>query len=53
MKNYFEYYHRSRTHLSLAKDAPEFRAVSPPILSAVMELPEVGGLHRRTEQRAA
>jgi putative transposase len=28
LKSYFEYYHRSRTHLSLAKDAPEPRASS-------------------------
>ena len=26
----FRYYGRSRTHLSLAKDAPESRAVQPP-----------------------
>jgi hypothetical protein len=27
---YFAYYHKSRTHLSLGKDAPEPRAVQPP-----------------------
>jgi hypothetical protein len=30
LKSYFAYYHRSRTHLSLGKDAPEPRAVHPP-----------------------
>src|SRR6516225_1599104 len=27
LKSYFEYYHRSRTHLSLGKDSPEPRAI--------------------------
>jgi hypothetical protein len=27
LKNYFRYYHESRTHLSLNKDAPECRAI--------------------------
>jgi Integrase core domain len=53
LKSYFDYYHRSRTHLGLAKDAPESRAVQPPILGAVIELPEVGGLHHRYERRVA
>jgi hypothetical protein len=30
LKNYFAYYQRSRTHLALAKDAPESRAVEKP-----------------------
>ena len=30
LKSYFAYYHRSRTHLSLGKDAPEPRDVQPP-----------------------
>jgi|SRR5215831_15960632 len=45
LKSYLEYYHRSRTHLALAKDSPEPRAVQPPELGAVVELSEVGGLH--------
>jgi transposase InsO family protein len=49
---YFAYYHRSRTHLSLGKDAPEPRAV-PPSMGQIVELPEVGGLHHRYERRAA
>jgi len=53
LKRYFEYYHRSRTHLALVKDTPEPRAVQPPELGAVVELPEVGGLHHRYERRAA
>ena len=50
---YLSYYHKSRTHLSLSKDAPEPRAVQPPNLGEIVELPEVGGLHHRYERRAA
>ena len=53
LKSYLEYYHRSRTHLSLAKDTPEPRAIQRPEQGAVVELPEVGGLHHRYERRAA
>ena len=53
LKSYLEYYHGSRTHLALAKDTPAPRAVQPPELGAVVELPEVGGLHHRYERRAA
>ena len=53
LKTYFEYYEHSRTHLSLEKDAPSSRAVQPPELGRVMELPQVGGLHHRYERRAA
>jgi hypothetical protein len=30
LHSYFEYYYPSRTHLSLAKDSPEPRAIQPP-----------------------
>jgi transposase InsO family protein len=53
LASYFVYYHRSRTHLSLEKDAPDSRAVTPAIAGQVIELPEVGGLHHRYERRAA
>ena len=53
LKQYFNYYHRSRTHLSLAKDAPEPRTVEPPDNGDVVEIPEVGGLHHRYMRRAA
>jgi putative transposase len=53
LRSYFAYYHRSRTHLSLGKDAPEARAVQPPSMGRIAELPEVGGLHHRYERRAA
>ena len=53
LKLYFEYYERTRTHLSLDKDAPIPRTVQPPELGKVVELPQVGGLHHRYERRAA
>jgi hypothetical protein len=53
LRSYFEYYQESRTHLSLSKDAPSPRAVQPPELGAVVEIPQVGGLHHRYERRAA
>ena len=53
LKSYFEYYERTRTHLSLEKDAPIPRTVQPPEFGRVIELSEVGGLHHRYERRAA
>jgi transposase InsO family protein len=53
LKSYFEYYECTRTHLSLAKDAPIPRSIQPPELGRVVELPQVGGLHHRYERRAA
>lgn len=53
LKLYLEYYERTRTHLSLDKDAPIPRRVQPPELGKVVELPEVGGLHHRYERHAA
>jgi len=53
LKSYFEYYERTRTHLSLEKDAPIPRTVQPPELGTVVEVREVGGLHHRYERRAA
>jgi putative transposase len=53
LKSYFDYYHQSRTHLSLAKDAPVSREVQPPEMGEVIELSQVGGLYHRYERRAA
>jgi putative transposase len=52
LRSYFAYYHRSRTHLSLCKDAPEPIANQPPERGSVIEIAEVGGLHHRYERRA-
>jgi transposase InsO family protein len=48
-----EYYHRSRTHLSLCKDCPDPRSIELPQTGNVVELPLVGGLHHRYTRRAA
>ena len=53
LNSYFDYYHRSRTHLSLGKDSPEPRTIQPPEMGSVVGLPQVGGLHHRYERRAA
>ena len=53
LKSYGAYYLRSRTHLALDKDAPEPRPIQARGLGAVVEIPEVGGLHHRYERRAA
>jgi transposase InsO family protein len=52
VKAFLEYYHESRTHLSLAKDPPEPRPVHPLERGAVVAIPQVGGLHHRYERRA-
>jgi transposase InsO family protein len=52
LRAYLAYYHRSRTHLGLSKDAPDGRpacAASGPIIVS----PEVGGLHHRYDRQAA
>jgi transposase InsO family protein len=53
LHNYFAYYQWSHTHLALGKDAPEPRAVEQPEHGHVISLPQVGGLHRRYQRRAA
>ncbi len=49
---YLDYYHRSRTHLSLGKDTPEERPVQPGG-GKIVAFPQVGGLHHRYERLAA
>jgi len=53
LKSYFDYYERTRTHLSLDKDAPISRPVQPPEIGRIAEVPQVGGLHHRYERIAA
>jgi len=50
---YFAYYHRTRTHLSLDKDAPDVRRVELPNAGRIVAIPEVGGLHHRYVRVAA
>ena len=51
--SYLDYYHRSRTHLSLGKDTPEGRPVQPGGTGKIVAFPQVGGLHHRYERLAA
>ena len=53
LRSYLDYYHRSRTHLSLGKDSPEPRSIQPEPMGRVVALPQIGGLHHRYESRAA
>ncbi len=53
MAGYLAYYHGSRTHLSLNKDAPTPRRTQDVAEGAVVAFREVGGLHHRYERRAA
>ncbi len=47
LRSYFEYYHDSRTHLSLDRNSPVPREVEPPEHGRVIAIPQVGGLHHR------
>jgi putative transposase len=53
LTRYTAYYHGSRTHLSLEKDAPAPRPVQAITEGDIVAFPEVGGLHHRYERRAA
>ena len=53
LARYTAYYHGTRTHLSLEKDAPTPRRVQAPREGRVVAFSEVGGLHHRYERRAA
>ena len=53
LKSYFEYYERSRTHLSLGNDASITRPIQSSTFGHVVEIPQVGGLHHRYERVAA
>ncbi len=53
LSKYVDYYNETRTHLSLAKDAPRPRTVQPPSEGSVVKVPRVGGLHHEYLRRAA
>jgi putative transposase len=50
---YLIYYHGTRTHLALEKDAPEPRSVEHLDDGRIVETPMVGGLHHRYTRQAA
>ena len=47
LRDYLNYYHTSRTHLSLNKDPPEHRPIEWPDVGKIVKSPQVGGLHHR------
>jgi len=47
LRDCFEYYHESRTHLSQDRNAPIPREVEPPFKGRVVAIPQLGGLHHR------
>jgi transposase InsO family protein len=51
LRAYLAYYHRSRTHLASGRDAPDGRACSR--AGRIVAMPEVGGLHHRSDRQAA
>ena len=53
LADYVAYYMNTRTHLSLGKDAPASRAVTPPSTGRITETPQVNGLHHRYDRLAA
>ena len=53
LREYFEYYHACRTHLSLNKDPPDTRRIEPPGMGDIVSFPCVGGLHHRYTRIAA
>jgi putative transposase len=55
LREFLDYYHNDRTHLSLGKDPPTPRAVcpAPSPFAKVAVVPRIGGIHHRYEWREA
>jgi putative transposase len=53
LSSYFQYHHKSRTHIALNKDCPESRPISSPATGKIITVAQVGGLYHRYERRAA
>jgi transposase InsO family protein len=53
LPSYVDYYHRTRTHLSLDKDCPVSRPIQLTRFGSVVATPQVGGLHHRYQRLAA
>src|SRR5260370_40322698 len=53
LDQYFDYYHRSRTHLSLGTDSPEPRPLHPPDLGRVAAGSQDAALPPPYDRRAA
>ncbi len=53
LRQYFDYYHESRTNLGLEKDCPVSREVQEPQIGEIRSEPVLGGLHHRYFREAA
>jgi putative transposase len=53
LAEYVTYYMNTRTHLSLGKDPPASRPVTPLSAGRIVEIPQVNGLHHRYDRAAA
>src|ERR1700677_3570277 len=53
LSSYVDYYHGTRTHLSLVKDCPDPRPIQPRGVGRVVAIPKVGGLHHRYQLSSA
>jgi transposase InsO family protein len=53
LTDYFDYYHRWRTHQALKMDCPAGREVQAADRGIVIEIDEVGGLHHHYDRTAA
>ncbi len=53
LSSYVNYYHGTRTHLSMDKDCPKPRPIQPPTSGKVIAIPQVRGLHHRYQRLAA
>jgi len=53
LSSYVDYYHHTRTHLSLDKDCPHSRPIQSPRSGQVIAIPQVRGLHHRYQRLAA
>jgi len=53
LREYIDYYNRVRTHLSLDKDAPDYRMSKPPEVGKIVSTRRVGGLHHEYTRMAA
>jgi len=52
LTRYFAYYHESRTHLSLGRNAPMRREIEPLERGKVIAIPHLGGLHHQYTRAA-
>lgn len=50
--SFLDYYHASRPHQSLHRNAPTPRHIEPPSRGQVIAIPQVGGLHHRYSRAA-